>query len=206
MDDLAKVQPQDIYDHESEPARLWRELDIPEFDILQRDLVPWVLSRFPNDDVGFWNHADPQDLFACVPRLPRAIHDAIGQIPDRIYVLIVSGKTWEQSGRNNEQSLHRDTSEESCRLNWPVLNSTSIETRMYRSNSEPTRLLLPSGTSYLKYQADQCEFAGSFRMHRPTVLRVHSIHGLFHVPDMPLPRYILSFRFPRDISHMLESA
>lgn len=189
-----------------EPARPWRELDVPEFDSIQRDLVPWVLSRFPDEGVGFWNHADPEDLFACVPLLPQAIHAVIGQIPDRIYVLIVSAQTREQWGITNERTLHRDTSEESCRLNWPVLNSTSIETRMYRSQSEPTKMYLPSDTSYLNYRIDQCEFVGSFRMHRPTVLRVHSIHALFHVPNTPLPRYILSFRFPRDISHMLDSA
>jgi hypothetical protein len=182
----------------------WRELDIPEFDVIQQRLVPWVLHRYPDSSMGFWNHADQAALFEAVPELETTIQRVMGQTPVMTYLLIVGPEnSWQHSGRSNENSLHRDTSTESCRLNWPILNSTSIETRIYRSDSEPERLLLPSGTSYLRYHEPQCEFLGSFRMSRPTLLRVHSIHGLFRV-EGALPRYILSFKFAQDISHLLD--
>lgn len=178
------------------------ELNINNFDTVQKKLVPYILTKYPNLK-QFWNHVEQQELFDNVPELQEAINNAVGQIPLKTYLLVVpDGPDHIVDAKLGANSIHRDTSIESTRLNWPILNSSSIETRMFNTEAEPRKLVLPTGETYLTYAESDCNLIGSFRLTKPTALHVHTIHGLYRVEN-PLPRYILSFNFEYSIEHLL---
>lgn len=180
----------------------YRELEVPDFESIQTTLISYVLTRYPGL-YQFWNHVDQDELHAHVPALRPAIQQITGQTPLKTYLLVVpNGPEHMVNARLGGASLHSDTSVESTRLNWPVLNGTSIETRLFTSTAEPAKITLPTGETYLTYREDQCTQVGSFYMTRPTLLHVHTIHGLYRAAG-PLPRYILSFNFEHPIEHLL---
>jgi len=175
----------------------FKEFDVSDFAIIQRRLIPYILNKYPGC-VNFWNHVDLAMLEQSVPEVIDAIVGMLGQKPMKAYLLAVLDAPEElllkKLGGN---SLHRDTSLETCRLNWPILNSTSIETRLYASDVEPNRFVLPTGETYLTYHESDCIEIAKLTMTKPTLLHVHTIHGLFRASG-PLPRYILSFNFADD--------
>jgi hypothetical protein len=180
----------------------FKSVDIENFEKIQACLIPWVKQRF-QQDLNFWNHVDQSQLFKDIPELLFAVESIIGQTPSKTYMLAVPDMPeFVLNKKLGPHSIHRDTSTESVRFNWPVLNSTSIETKLFESNAEPTQHVLTSGETYLRYQEQDCTEIASFRMDRPTLLHVHTIHGLYQAPG-PLPRYILSFNFENPIEHLL---
>jgi len=181
---------------------LYRKLDVENFDSIQEKLVPWIMHRY-DGTLEFWHFVDQQELFSDIPELNHTIEKVIGQKPKQTFMIAISGIAGSQNFDNiGAGSLHRDTSLMPVRFNWPVLNSTSIETRLFKSLVEPAELMLPNGTTYLQFHEHDCEQIDSFFLDRPTIFHVHTIHGLYPAPG-PLPRYILSFEFDQCIKHLL---
>jgi hypothetical protein len=182
--------------------QLFQEFDIQNFDQIQAKLQPWIKKRY-RWTFKFWNHVDQQQLFQDIPELKTAIENIIGSAPMKTYMLAVPWMPEFLTHRKlGSHTLHKDTAQEAVRLNWPVLNGSSIETKFFRSNAEPNRTFLSSGESYLKYHERDCDQIGSFRLIKPSLIHVHTIHGLYRATG-PLPRYILSFKFPSSIEHLL---
>lgn len=181
----------------------YREFDIESFNALQARLIPYVLAKYPGL-YQFWNHVDQADLFEQVPELLTALKNTIGQTPLKTYLLVIPNAPEHMVlAKLGAASIHKDTSTESCRLNWPVLNGASIETRMFDTHGEPRKIVLPTGETYLTYREDQCCMVDSFYLVKPTVMRVHTAHGLYRASG-PLPRYVMSFNFEQDIAHLLK--
>jgi hypothetical protein len=180
----------------------FRKVDVENFNQIQQLLVPWVKRRY-RWTMKFWNHVDQDQLFGDIPDLLAAVEQSIGQRPLKTYMLAVPwAPEFLLRRKLGDHTLHRDTSIESVRFNWPVLNGTSIETRLFTSQTEPNKKLLSSGETYLTYRRENCDEIDSFFLDRPALLHVHTIHGLYRASG-PLPRYILSFNFDQDISHLL---
>lgn len=176
----------------------YKEFELDNFNSIQSKLVPHVLS-FCSDFTQFWNHTNTDELLSVVPELGEAIYGMVGQHPFRSYVLAVKSATTDLlDTKLNGNSLHRDTSVERYRLNWPILNSASVETRFFTSNSEPTKLILPTGETYLKYTEDQCTLRDSNVLSKPTLIDTHAIHSLYR-NGTEFPRFILSFNFKEEI-------
>ena len=180
-----------------------REFDIDNFDDIQAELIPFVLVNYPGL-YQFWNHVDQAELFTKVPELLMAIQTIFKQTPLKTYLLVIpNGPSHLVEAKLGATSIHKDTSIESCRLNWPVLNGTSIETRMYDTTGEPNKIQLPTGETYLTYKQEQCEQVAAFYLTKPTLMHVHTAHGLYRASG-PLPRYVLSFNFEHDVSNLLD--
>lgn len=181
----------------------YREFDIESFESLQARLIPYVLTKYPGL-YQFWNHVDQGDLFDHVPELLTAVQGITGQTPLKTYLLVIPDAPEHMVlAKLGAASIHCDTSTESCRLNWPILNGISIETRMFETHGDPQQVVLPTNQIYLTYHEDQCRLVDSFYLVRPTVMRVHTAHGLYRAPG-PLPRYVMSFNFEQDIAHLLK--
>ena len=176
----------------------FKEFDVPNFEAIQAKLVPHVLS-FAQGYANFWNIADTDSLLTAVPELKAAIESIIGQTPMKSYVLAIPNAPLHLlDTKLGVNSLHRDTSVEQYRLNWPILNGTSIETKFFTSDAEPTKLILPTGETYLTYTEDQCQLGGSNTLTKPTLINTHAIHGLYRNGDS-FPRFILSFNFANEV-------
>jgi hypothetical protein len=183
---------------------LYRKINVENFDQVQQKLVPWVKQHF-RWTFKFWNHVDQDRLFTDIPELPIAVERVIGQKPLHTYMLAIPQvPDFILRRKIGPHSLHRDTSVESVRFNWPVLNGASIETKLFTSTVEPKyQQLTTSKETYLSYREEDCEQIGSFFLDQPALLHVHTIHGLYRATG-PLPRYILSFKFDQPIDHLLE--
>lgn len=183
-------------------TNLYRKIDVEKFDQIQDKLVPWIKHRY-RWTRKFWNHVDQDQLFRDIPELSAAIEQVIGQQPLKTYMLAVPwAPEFLLRRKLGDHTLHRDTSTEAVRFNWPVLNGASIKTRLFSSSTEPNLKLLPSGETYLTYRREDCDEIDSFFLNQPTLLHVHTIHGLYRAAG-PLPRYILSFKFEHSIEHLL---
>lgn len=182
--------------------RSFTELEIANFEAIQTHLVPYVLKKYPRR-FQFWNHVDQEDLFSAVPELQTAIKTAIGQAPVKTYLFVVPWAPGFILNRKlGSKTIHRDTGDENARFNWPVLNSSSIETRFFTSSAEPKKTTRADSGETWSYQESDCELIDRFCMTRPAVLHVKTIHGLYRAAG-PLPRYVLSFKFEHPIDHLL---
>jgi len=182
--------------------KILRELDIDNFDSIQTNLVPYVLKKYPRR-FQFWNYVDQTDLFSTVPQLKSAIVDVVGQEPVKTYLFAIPwAPAFILAYKLGGKTIHRDTGDETTRLNWPVLNASSIETRFFKSAVPPNKITRADSGETWVYRESDCELIDQFCMTRPTVLHVHTIHGLYRAVG-PLPRYVLSFKFKHDISHLL---
>ncbi len=183
-------------------TNLYRKINVENFDLIQEKLVPWVKRRY-RWTRKFWNHVDQDQLFQNIPELLISVEQAIGQTPLKTYMLAVPwAPKFVLDKKLGDNTLHRDTSTEAVRFNWPVLNGTSIETQLFSSQIEPHKKLLSSGETYLTYKRADCDQIDSFFLDQPALLHVHTIHGLYRASG-PLPRYILSFNFENSIEHLL---
>jgi hypothetical protein len=204
----------------------WRELDIAEFDDIQQRLVPWVLWRYPmgrkkylstdellnsdqsssdchhwidfksNGGIKYYHNIDQLSMFAAVPQLPTVLHRITGQLPETSSLWVLETPI--------DEVMHRDNHKHICRLNWPVMNSASVETRIYHSQCHAMKIPTSQMSfNYIRYKESDCELIGSYRMTKPTILRIRSIHSMARA-DGPLPRYILGFTFADDILYLLD--
>ena len=177
-------------------------LDVPNFEAIQSRLVPYMLETYPNR-MTFWNKINKAALFEHVPELLAAVEELTGQKPFDAYLLAIPNAPEMMIATVlGAKSIHADTSIESCRLNWPILNGASVETRMFKTLAEPIKKILTTGETYLTYKEEDCELIESFFLTQPVIMSVHTIHGLYRAQG-PLPRYVLSFNFEPDIPHLL---
>ena len=177
-------------------------LTVPNFEEIQSRLVPYMLETYPNR-MTFWNKINKAALFEHVPELLAAVEELTGQQPFDAYLLAVPNAPEMMIATVlGANSIHADTSIESCRLNWPILNGSSVETRMFKTSAEPIKKILSTGETYLTYKESDCELIESFFLTQPVIMSVHTIHGLYRAQG-PLPRYVLSFNFEPDIPHLL---
>jgi hypothetical protein len=179
------------------------KIDVANFEQIQEKLIPWVKKR-ARWTLKFWNHVDQDQLFKDIPELPDAIEQVIGQRPLHTYMLVVPWvPNFVAKKILGSKTLHKDTSVESVRFNWPVLNGPSVETKLFASKVDPEQKQLHiSKKTYLSYQEENCQEIGSFLLDKPALLHVHTIHGLYRASG-PLPRYILTFKFEKPIDHLL---
>ena len=176
----------------------YKEFNLDNFEEIQAKLVPHVLS-FCSKFTQFWNHADATELISAVPELKNAIYQITGQHPLKSYVLTVKDAPLDMlDTKLNGNSLHRDTSVERYRLNWPILNATSVETRFFTSDADAIKLILPTGETYLTFTEEQSVLTDSNILTKPTLIDTHAIHGLYRIGEK-FPRFILSFNFEKEL-------
>lgn len=181
---------------------IYRELDVPNFEKIQASLVPYILEKYPTIS-AFWNSMDYEHMFQTFPEFVSSITQVIGQPPIQAFLLTLPNLDPEKlKQRTGASSIHRDVSVESCRLNWPLLNGPSVETRFFSDDAvEKSQVTMPDGTVYKTFE--ESTVLDTLRLRVPTVVHVHTIHGLYPTSG-PLPRYILTIKFDKDISHLLQ--
>lgn len=105
-----------------------------------------------------------------------------------------------------ENSIHRDHDDgqsKICRLNLPLLNGDSVETRFYNLRKDGTDPRPTDYKSKLKpfenYYLKDCEQIDKLHLTKPVIFNIKSIHSLYHIPNKPLPRIICSIEFKSDL-------
>lgn len=178
----------------------YKEIDVENFDVIQSKLIPYITETYPNK-IDFWNVVIQETLYDAVPEFKTCLENTFGSTPHRIFLLVIPNVPDVSLIKKfiDENSLHQDTTIYPYRLNWPILNSDSVETKFFVSDQQPLVVPLPTGQTYKCYQYNNCQEIESFFLNKPTVFNTSVIHGLF-LKKPVLPRYILSLEYEFDLS------
>jgi len=180
----------------------YKELDLENFELVQAKLIPYIADNYPNKK-DFWNVVIQEDLYQAVPEFKQCLESTFGSVPHRVFLLVVPNASNIDMVKKftDENSLHQDSTVYPYRVNWPILNSDSIETKFFTSDQEPNIIPLPTGQTYKCYQYSECKEIDSFYLSKPTIFNTSVIHGLF-IKKPVLPRYILSLEYEFDLETM----
>lgn len=175
----------------------YKELDLDNYKDSVDEFLPKIETLFRDSDI-FYNIIE-LDWFTsnCPEQLMRQITDIGGKII-RPIVLKVSNENIHNA---NSKSIHVDGGISEYRLNLPLLNSDSIETRFYRlinPNNPNPRVVNPYGSVANFYKEEYLELIDRLVITKPLIFPVKIPHGLFVIKQQ-FPRYVLTIQFEDDI-------
>lgn len=172
------------------------ELEYPEVPELTAQLRALLIPEFETKKT-FWNIYDHMSLYQKIPKFKEFITKHFGTIA-KLYILVVQEPPKDKNVLD-DNSIHKDTGTEMYRLNWPLQNGDTIETRFYSTNGNEKKLDLPSGQTYISFNVNDCKHEASLVLTKPTLFNVKEAHGLYQHKDA-FPRILMSIKFENDIS------
>lgn len=174
----------------------YKFVDIDDYNKLKQSLVKYIANTMSNSD-QVYNELE-NSLFKqhCSTQLYQKILDIGGEI-FRTWILKIDKNNLHRF--KTTSSIHIDTGIAKYRLNLPLLNAESVETKFFKIiNYNPEmRVINNYNVSTEFFQESDCSFRDSYIMSKPLVLNVKEPHGLFIV-DNKWPRYILTIQFVDD--------
>ena len=174
----------------------YKELDLDNYKDSVDEFLPKIIELL-EDSNQFYNDLDPiWFVNNCPSKLLKQISDIGGEI-SLPFVLKVSNENVHNA---NSKSIHVDGGIADYRLNLPLLNSDSVETRFYRvkdSDNPNPRVVNPYGSVANFYKEEDLELIDQLVITRPLIFPVKIPHGLFVIKQQ-LPRYVLTIQFESD--------
>jgi hypothetical protein len=176
-------------------SNLYRKFDWPDFEEIQRDLVPLILEFVDQRETKYlFNDLTDEEIETIYKRVPRFLdtfESVIGQsIKDIKFIYI-------DESFPTEGVAHVDLTEQPWdtyyRINWPILNSTNHETVYFSSMSGP---IWHEDLNDLKawcYHERKLNRVESFVVDQPVMMDVLKIHGMYPVGNQ-FPRIILTIK------------
>lgn len=95
----------------------------------------------------------------------------------------------------NDLKPHHDNGPRVCRINWPILNSSSAYTIFYKAKPGVEPFKIQNIKFYHKHDLEVCD---TFILEKPTLMHIDTIHSVDHIEGKSLPRIIISFNFKDD--------
>lgn len=183
----------------------WCRLDIPGWQDHQTQFQEFVLGRVGDSD-QLYNFIPAEDFKKDCSELAQLLETHIGTI-QRLMIFKMDQHTMQKLGL---RFIHTDSGIQPGRLNWPVLNPSSVVTRTFEPISQdycPTRHIFnPPFKDYIDiYNPDYCTEIDSVCFDQPTVFNVLKPHSMFVNGDA-WPRVMCSFNFhdPAALAKYLE--
>ena len=183
----------------------WCHIDIPGWQSHQPQFQQFVLSQVGHSD-KVYNYILVEDFKKSCPDLADLLETQIGTI-ERLIVFKIDQHKMQKLG---PQFIHVDSGAQTGRLNWPILNPSSVVTRTFEPRSQtycPTRHLVnPPYAAYIDiYDPSQCTEIDAVCFDQPTVFNVLKPHSMF-VNGTAWPRVMASFNFhnPAALAKYLE--
>lgn len=172
----------------------WCRLDIPGWQNHQTQFQEFVLSRVGHSN-RVYNYILAEDFKQGCPDLAHLMETQLGELER----LIIFKMDHDSMQKLNDLFIHVDSGIHPARLNWPVLNPTSVITRTFEIISpdyQPTQHIInPPYKDYInKYDPAHCTEVDSVCFDQPTVFNIFRPHGMFINGDA-WPRVMASFNF-----------
>jgi len=141
---------------------------------------------------NMWQNADKKSLLQHVPELLEMVRPL--KLTIRYLAFFVTTTV--------DNAIHYDDTPIDYRINLPVLNCETTETRFYTTNSSPIHKTQANGSPYYYYAPENCVHVDSYCLTCPVVLRVDALHQVIHDP-INIPRISFTIAFNEDISYLL---
>lgn len=178
-----------------EMMHCYKELHLEGYENSIDELLPKITSLF-EESKDFYNIIDLDwFLFNCPKKLLNQLKDIGGEI-FRPIVLKVSNNNPQKT---NSNSIHVDGGIVDYRLNLPLLNSDSVETRFYQIiiDNPNAKIVNNYGSVANFYKEEDLELIDRLVITKPVIFPVKIPHGLFVIKPR-FPRYMLTIQFESD--------
>lgn len=180
----------------------YKEVELQQFESVKQKLLSTAIEickENPNRLVSDILH--PDIFFKKSKSLKDELEEKFGLI-NAVVVFNIGHSNKYLMGEN---SIHRDSPKyKNCRLNLPLLNGDSVETRFYnlKKDGADPRLTNNKKSEWKpleSYHLKDCEQIDKLELTKPVIFNIKSIHSLYHIPNKPLPRIICSIEFKSDL-------
>jgi hypothetical protein len=179
--------------------KYFKEIDFPNFDQCDVELKQYFDYLYPDKSLArnFFNFP-PKDLFLkTCPNVLQGFKKLNLEFKAVFMISVV-----EDTNRN----IHIDGSPHPCRLQWPILNSQSVDTAWYEAREEDKIVeILPNGVPYISYRVQDCKEVARKNISKPTIIRVEEPHAVIRTSCSPIdfPRIAFSFAFTETLDDFL---
>lgn len=172
----------------------WCRLDIPGWQDHQTQFQEFVLGCVGKSN-QLYNYISAENFKKSCPNLAQLLEIQIGTI-ERLMIFKMDQHQMQKLG---PRFIHVDSGCQPGRLNWPVLNPSSVITRTFEPidlNYQPTRHFInPPYKDYIDiYDPAHCTEIDAVCFDQPTVFNVLKPHSMFVNGDA-WPRVMCSFNF-----------
>lgn len=173
----------------------WCYADIPDWQNFQLKFEHFALSVVEGS-THMYHRVSKELLSEKCHELTDMLTSKFGQI-ERIIIF----KMTDADMNNNlgDKFIHVDGGTQTARLNWPILNPSSVISKYFQTvdtNYTPQRqFITPPFNTYIDiYDATQCKEVDSVCVDRPVVFNVLKPHGMF-ANGNAWPRIMASINF-----------
>ena len=172
----------------------WCYIDIPTWQDYQAQFQKFVLDQVGHSS-QVYNYISAEDFKQGCPDLAHLLETQLGEL-ERLIIFKMDQNSMQKL---NDCFIHVDSGIHPARLNWPVLNPTSVITRTFEiisPNYRPTKHIInPPYKDYIEiYDPAHCKEIDSVCFDQPTVFNVFKPHSMFVNGDA-WPRVMASFNF-----------
>ena len=180
--------------------RYYQEIDFPNYEKSNQEILEFFKTEYPNPSrvTDFFNFPSFENFKKSCPTVLKGFEE-MGLNVANIFMISVIPST--------NSNIHIDGSTHPCRLQWPVLNASSVETVWYEVDQKyRIEEVLPDGTSYISYLLRDCKEVARTNITGPTVIRVEEPHAVERVSTNleDFPRIAFSIAFHETLEDFLE--
>lgn len=173
----------------------WCHIDIPGWQSHQPQFQQFVLDRVGNNE-QLYHYISAEDFSQHCPDLAQLIESCVGKL-ERL--MIFKMNLAQMQTTLGLKFIHVDSGVKAGRLNWPILNPSSVVTKTYETTSQgyqPHRHYInPPFKDYIDiHDPAHCKEIDQVCIDKPTVFNVLKPHGMFVNGDA-WPRVMCSFNF-----------
>ena len=179
--------------------KYFQEIDFPNFEQSNNEIQAYFNYLYPDkSSVRNFFSFPPKDVF--IKMCPTVLKgfDQFGLHFKGIFMIGVVHDT--------NKNIHIDNSPHPCRLQWPLINTHSVETVWYKADpKDKITEILPNGVPYVSYRSQDCKEIARTCIVGPTVIRVEEPHAVERKSNDPadFPRAAFSFAFVETLEKFL---
>lgn len=179
----------------------YKKLDPNNFYEVQEKISSYIID-YVNQNItekklfyNFISDFDLQKFKQDIPELFKIIQDSLESEVILISYIFIDTHSY--------VPIHTDGNDleikKRIRLNWPILNSTSVSTIFYKKfeNVKPNFKSLPNGVCGYCYELNDCYKVDEYVLDTPTLMNVRELHGVEIIDDR-FPRILLSMRLSNE--------
>lgn len=180
--------------------RYYQEIEFPNFIQSHQELVDYFHALHPDltQVVNFFSFPSFEKFKQMCPTVISGF-DEMGLHLKGVFMITVVPDT--------NSNIHIDGSPHPCRLQWPIMNSHSVDTLWYDIDpSYQIKEMLPNGVPYISYSSENRTEVVSKNITGPTIIRVEEPHAVRRVSTnaSDYPRVAFSFAFEESLEDFLE--
>jgi len=180
--------------------KFYRKLEVPDFDRIQKTLVPVILDIVGNREHKLRINPFTESEYLRIQQQVPELFDSIFQITQsdiQSFVFLYYDENYPTSGTAHSDLVEQDFEtgvipDYFYRLNWPILNPESFETVFFRETDSDARYYDEVAGAY-KLDETKLERVDTLVMSSPALVNIKEPHGIYKIEEN-LPRILLAIR------------